>query len=139
MDDADLQQAVQEDLQWESRVDGPYAAPSGGFLHIVAGYDGSAPASRALDAAVRLLQGRIGCIDVVWVAHLSSTVRLSADAVVEMDAAFDELEPELVPRRPGSCAAARRPGSSSGARGSSRTSWSSWRPASAMSAPARTW
>ena len=73
----------------------PHAAPPGGFLHIVAGYDGSAPASRALDAAVRLLQGRAGCIDVVWVAHMSSTVRLSADAVVEMEAAFDELQPEL--------------------------------------------
>ena len=42
-----------------------------------------------------MLQGRAGCIDVVWVAHLSSTVRLSADAIVEMEAAFDELEPEL--------------------------------------------
>jgi len=31
----------------------------------------------------------------VWVAHLSSTVRLSADAIVEVEAAFDELEPEL--------------------------------------------
>ena len=66
-----------------------------GFLRIVVGYDGSSPAGRALDAAVRLLQGRAGCIDVVWVAHLSSTVRLSADAVVEMEAVFDELEPEL--------------------------------------------
>ena len=66
-----------------------------GVLHIVVEYDGSAPASRALDAAVRLLQGRTGCIDVVWVAHLSSTVRLSADAMVEMEAAFDELEPEV--------------------------------------------
>jgi nucleotide-binding universal stress UspA family protein len=76
-------------------ADAAHGAPSAGFLHIVVGYDGSAPASRALDAAVRLLQGRIGCIDVVWVAHLSSTVRLSADAIVEMEAAFDELEPEL--------------------------------------------
>jgi nucleotide-binding universal stress UspA family protein len=42
-----------------------------------------------------LLKGRAGRIDVVWVAHLSSTVRLSADAIVEMEAAFDELEPEL--------------------------------------------
>jgi nucleotide-binding universal stress UspA family protein len=41
------------------------------------------------------LQGRAGCIDVVWVAHMSSTVRFSADAVVEMEAAFDELQPEL--------------------------------------------
>ena len=67
-----------------------------GFLQIVVGYDGSPPASRALDAAVRLLPGRAGGrIDVVWVAHLSSTVRLSAAAVVEMEATFDELEPEL--------------------------------------------
>ena len=29
------------------------------------------------------------------VAHLSSTVRLSADAIIEMEAAFDELEREL--------------------------------------------
>ena len=56
MDDADLQQAVQEDLQLEPRVDAAHAAPSEGFLHIVVGYDDSAPASRALDAAVRLLQ-----------------------------------------------------------------------------------
>jgi nucleotide-binding universal stress UspA family protein len=95
MDDADLQQAVQEDLQWEPRVNGAHATPSAWFLHIIVGYDGSAPASRALDAAVRLLQGRTGCIDVVWVAHLSSTVRLSADAIAEMETAFDELEPEL--------------------------------------------
>src|SRR5580693_6221243 len=67
----------------------------GELLHIVVGYDGSAPAGRALDAAVRSLKGRAGCIDVVWVAHLSSTVRLPANAVVEMEAAFDELEPEL--------------------------------------------
>src|SRR5262249_12388535 len=34
------------------------AAPSGEFLHILVGYDGSPPASRALDAAVDLLRGR---------------------------------------------------------------------------------
>ena len=95
MDDADLQLAVQKELQWEPRVGAAHAAPSAGFLDIVVGYDGSPPATRALDAAVRLLQGRPGCIDVVWVAHLSSTVRLSAGAVVEMEATFDELEPEL--------------------------------------------
>jgi Universal stress protein family len=95
MDDTDLQQAVQKDLQLKPRVDAAHGAPSAGFLHIVVGYDGSAPASRALDAAVRLLQGRTGRIAVVWVAHLSSTVRLSADAIVETEAAFDELEPEL--------------------------------------------
>jgi hypothetical protein len=71
MDDTDLQQAVQKDLQWKPWVNAAHAAPSAGFLHIVVGYDGSAPASRTLDAAVRLQQGRIGCIGVVWVAHLS--------------------------------------------------------------------
>jgi nucleotide-binding universal stress UspA family protein len=95
MGDADLQQAVREDLQWEPRVDGAHGAPSAGFLHIVVGYDGSAPAGRALDAAVGLLRGQAGCIAVVWVAHMSSTVMLSADAIVEMEAAFDELAPEL--------------------------------------------
>jgi nucleotide-binding universal stress UspA family protein len=95
MDNADLQQAVHEDLQWEPLVGGAHAAPSAGLLYIVVGYDGSAPASRALDAAALLLRGRPGCIDVVWVAHLSSTVSLSAGAVVEMEATFDELEPEL--------------------------------------------
>jgi nucleotide-binding universal stress UspA family protein len=71
------------------------AAPSGEFLYIVVGYDGSPPASRALDGAVRLLRGRVGRIEVVWVAHLSSTVMLSPGAVAEMEESFDELAPEM--------------------------------------------
>jgi nucleotide-binding universal stress UspA family protein len=71
------------------------AAPSDGFLQIVVGYDGSPPATRALDAAVRLLQGRTGRIEVVWVSHLSSTIMLSADAIAEMEESFEELAPEL--------------------------------------------
>jgi len=71
------------------------AAPSGGFLHIVVGYDGSPPASRALDAAVSLLRGRTGRIDVVWVAHLSTAVMMSPGAIAEMEAGFDEFEPDL--------------------------------------------
>ena len=70
-------------------------APSGEFLHIVVGYDGSPPASRALDAAVRLLRGRTGRIEVVWVAHLSSTVMMSAGAIAEMEESFSELAPEM--------------------------------------------
>jgi nucleotide-binding universal stress UspA family protein len=42
-----------------------------------------------------LLQGRTGRIEVVWVAHLSTTVMMSAGAIAEMEAGFDELEPEL--------------------------------------------
>jgi len=65
------------------------------FLHLVVGYDGSLPASRALDAAVRLLQGRIGRIKVVYVAHLSSLAALSPGAIAEMENDFDEIEQEL--------------------------------------------
>ncbi len=71
------------------------ASPPREFVHLVAGYDGSPPASRALDAAVRLLQGRTGRIEVVYVAHLSSLVMLSAAAVGEMEEDFDEVEQEL--------------------------------------------
>lgn len=64
-------------------------------LHLVVGYDGSPPADRALDAAVRLLNGRTGRIDVVYVAHLTSTEMMSAAAVGEMEITFDEVEQEL--------------------------------------------
>ena len=47
-------------------------APPAGNLYLVVGYDGSPPAIRALDAAVRLLHGRTGSIEVVYVAHLPS-------------------------------------------------------------------
>jgi len=71
------------------------AAPPSSFLHLVVGYDGSPPASRALDAAVRLLQGRTGRIEVVYVAHLSSVIMLSPDAIAEMESDFDDIEQEL--------------------------------------------
>jgi nucleotide-binding universal stress UspA family protein len=71
------------------------AAPPSSFLHLVVGYDGSPPASRALDAAVRLLQGRTGRVEVVYVAHLSSVIMLSADAIAEMESDFDDIEREL--------------------------------------------
>jgi nucleotide-binding universal stress UspA family protein len=69
--------------------------PPTGFLHLVVGYDGSPPATRALDGAARLLQGRQGRIVVVYVGHLSSTVMLSADAIAQMESDFDEIEKEL--------------------------------------------
>jgi nucleotide-binding universal stress UspA family protein len=71
------------------------ATPPTGSLHLVVGYDGSPPASRALDGAVRLLQGRAGRIEVVYVAHLPSLVMLSAGAVGEMEKDFDEIEQDL--------------------------------------------
>jgi nucleotide-binding universal stress UspA family protein len=71
------------------------AMPPARNLHFVVGYDGSPPASRALESAVALMRGRTGRIEVVYVAHLSSTAMLSADAVAEMEADFDEIAEEL--------------------------------------------
>jgi nucleotide-binding universal stress UspA family protein len=68
---------------------------SAGKLYLVVGYDGSAPAVRALDAAVRLLSGREGSISVVYIAHLTSVEMLSPDAIVEVEESFDELGQEL--------------------------------------------
>jgi nucleotide-binding universal stress UspA family protein len=64
-------------------------------LHVVVGYDGTPPASRALDAAIRLLRGREGSIEVSYVAHVPGLDMLSADAIVEARAGFDEIEKEV--------------------------------------------
>jgi nucleotide-binding universal stress UspA family protein len=64
-------------------------------LYLVVGYDGSAPATRALDAAVRLLQGRAGRIDVLYVAHLPAADALSPDAIGELEVDFDDIAQEL--------------------------------------------
>jgi nucleotide-binding universal stress UspA family protein len=69
--------------------------PSTGDLYLVVGYDGSAPATRALDAAARLLQGRTGSIEVLYVAHLTSVEMMSADAIAEMEESFDDIAREL--------------------------------------------
>jgi nucleotide-binding universal stress UspA family protein len=64
-------------------------------LYLVVGYDGSAPAVRALDAAVRLLSGREGRIDVVYVGHLPGIDMMSADAVAEEQITLDDIERDL--------------------------------------------
>jgi nucleotide-binding universal stress UspA family protein len=64
-------------------------------LRLVVGYDGSPPAIRALDAAINLLRGRTGRIKVVYVAHMPSMASLSADAVTELEADFDDVAKEL--------------------------------------------
>ena len=63
--------------------------------HLVVGFDDSPPAQRALAAATRLLSVRPGRITVVWVAHLTSAVELSADAIAIMESDFDEVASEL--------------------------------------------
>jgi nucleotide-binding universal stress UspA family protein len=69
--------------------------PPAGNLYLIVGYDGSPPATRALDAAVRLLSGRSGTIEVVYVAHLPSIDALSPGAVAELEADFDDIAQEL--------------------------------------------
>jgi nucleotide-binding universal stress UspA family protein len=65
-------------------------------LHLIVGFDGSPAATRALDTSVRLLAVRPpGRIMVVWVAHLTSMVRLSADAVNIVEHDFDQVAQEL--------------------------------------------
>ena len=65
-------------------------------LHLIVGYDGSPPAVRALDTAARLLSVRPpGRITVVWVAHLSASVELSADATAIVEHDFDKVGAEL--------------------------------------------
>ena len=70
-------------------------APSVSEAHLVVGFDDSPPAARALAAATRLLTVRRGRLTVLWVAHLSSTVELSADAVAIMESDFDTIAGEL--------------------------------------------
>jgi nucleotide-binding universal stress UspA family protein len=65
-------------------------------LHLIVGFDGSPAAARALDTAARLLAVRPpGRMTVVWVAHLTSTVSLSADAVAIVEHDFDQVAEEL--------------------------------------------
>jgi nucleotide-binding universal stress UspA family protein len=70
-------------------------SPPATDLRLVVGYDGSPPASRALDAALNLLQGRSGRIEVVYVAHMPSMAALSPGAVSELETDFDDVEQEL--------------------------------------------
>ena len=74
----------------------PSAPPPVRELDLVVGFDGSPPALRALDTAVRLLAVRPpGRITVVWVAHLGGEVSLSADAVAIVENDFDQVASEL--------------------------------------------
>ncbi len=78
--------------QWVKPVaekPGEYSRPR---LVVVVGFDGSAAASRALDAATQLIAGRPGSIEVVYVAHLPAGTELSPEAQVESLKGFDTLQ-----------------------------------------------
>src|ERR1700744_2379709 len=71
------------------------APSSAAFLTLIVGYDGSPPASRALDAAALLLHGRPGRIDVLYVVHLSGMVVEAPVAPAELEPGFDQIEQDL--------------------------------------------
>ena len=71
------------------------AVPPAAKLHLVVGYDGSPPAVRALDGAVRLLSGRTGQIVVMYVGHLPAADAMSPDALAEMEQTFSEIARDL--------------------------------------------
>ena len=71
-------------------------------VYAVVGFDGSAPALRALDAAARLLNDRPGGMEIVYVAHLSALLaggdvggRASAEVLQGFDDAARELSDEV--------------------------------------------
>src|ERR1700690_1515798 len=74
---------------------GTRIGPPGTQVYAVVGFDGSASARRALDAAVRLLNDRPGGMEIVYVAHVP--VMVSADPIGE--AAADMPQPLDDPAR----------------------------------------
>jgi len=114
-----MQQAVQEDLQWEPRVDGAHAAPSGGSC-------ASSPGMTVLHRRAGRLTPRSGCwrdgpaasTSCGWLTcQVPSGCRLTPSSRWKPHST--SWSRNFAPRRQGSCAAAGRTGSSSGARGSS--------------------
>ena len=66
------------------------AGPPARRLIMVVGYDGSAPARRALEQAVDLLRYREGALEVVFVARLPLGASLSVAAFAEVRQGLDE-------------------------------------------------
>jgi hypothetical protein len=77
---------------------GTLTRPTERLMYAVVGFDGSASALRALDAASRLLNDRPGGMEIVYVAHLSA-LAASADvggrASAEVRQSFDDASREL--------------------------------------------
>jgi nucleotide-binding universal stress UspA family protein len=64
-------------------------------LLVVVGFDGSEAAYRALNAARRLISGRIGIIEIVYVAHVPVGVEMFPYADVDTRSGFDVAEREF--------------------------------------------
>jgi nucleotide-binding universal stress UspA family protein len=67
-------------------------------LVLVVGFDGTEPALRALSSAADVLQQRPGRMDVVFVAHVPSTVALAAQAISAVREGLDTEERDLAKR-----------------------------------------
>jgi nucleotide-binding universal stress UspA family protein len=64
-------------------------------LVLVVGYDGTEPSQRALKAAADALESAPGRIEVVFVAHVPSTVAFSPQAMASVNEGLDTDEHEL--------------------------------------------
>jgi nucleotide-binding universal stress UspA family protein len=64
-------------------------------LVLVVGFDGTEPAQRALRSAADVLRVRPGRMDVVFVAHVPSTVALAAQAIEAVREGLDTEERQL--------------------------------------------
>lgn len=61
-------------------------------IDLVLGYDGSDPATRALEWAMRILAGRAGTLRIVHVTHSATGAGLSGLGYAEMMEAEDEVD-----------------------------------------------
>ncbi len=64
-------------------------------LLLVVGYDGTEPARRALQTAAERLEGSPGRMEVVYVAHIPTTVAFSAQAMASVQEGLDDEERDL--------------------------------------------
>jgi nucleotide-binding universal stress UspA family protein len=67
-----------------------------GPLVLVVGLDTSAPATRALDSAIRLAKANDGRLEIVYVAHLPGSAGLAPQAIAELESGFDEIAQQLL-------------------------------------------
>lgn len=65
-------------------------------LVVVVGFDGTEPSQRALSSAIHLLDDHPGRLEVVFVAHLPSTLALAAQAVAGAEDGLNEQAQDLL-------------------------------------------
>src|SRR5580693_4152994 len=64
-------------------------------LLLVVGFDGTAPAQRALQAATNMLEHASGRMEVVFVAHMPVSVAFAAQATASVEEGLDTEEHDL--------------------------------------------